>query len=145
MRELVELDLVGVELRGVGSRMAHERLERDQILVALAEEAVGESVSELVRRELSNPGALADAANHPPQRLIAGRQLRILRTPHPLVLGHPLLDLDREDVVVQLRLELAKACTDRSRAQRSTFRGTQSPTRIPAGGRSRTPSVRKPS
>jgi hypothetical protein len=47
--ELVELNLIGVELRRVGSRVAHKRLERDEVFIALTQEAVGETVSELVR------------------------------------------------------------------------------------------------
>jgi hypothetical protein len=36
--------------------MADELLERDEVFVALTKEAVGEAVSELVRRELADAG-----------------------------------------------------------------------------------------
>src|SRR5436305_1772579 len=62
-----------------------------------------------MRREVSDAGSLADALNHAPKRLLARRHFRILSCPLTLVLRDPLLDFHREDVIVELGLQVAKA------------------------------------
>jgi hypothetical protein len=61
-----EIDVVRIGLRRVGSRMPHERLQRDEVTPTLAEEAIGETMSELVRGQGTNTSPPADAFNHPP-------------------------------------------------------------------------------
>ncbi|MEX1358685.1 MAG: hypothetical protein WD981_08700 [Gaiellaceae bacterium] len=107
--ELVELDLVGVLLRRVRPRMAHQRLQRDEVTAALAQEAIGEAVPQLMRGEAPHACAPADAPDHPHESLIARRPLRILPTPLTIVRRYPLLGFYREDVIVEFRLELAEA------------------------------------
>jgi hypothetical protein len=88
--------------------VAHQRLQCNEVATTLAEEAIGEAVSELVRGERANPGSFADAPDHPHERLCAGGLLRVLLAPDTLVLGDPLLYLDREHVIVELRFESAE-------------------------------------
>jgi hypothetical protein len=96
--QLVQLHLVGVLLSRVRMRMTHQCLKRDHIAAALAKEAVGESVSKLVRGEEPNLGSLADAPDHPHERLITRRLLGVFSPPRPPVVRHPLLDC--EDVII---------------------------------------------
>ena len=49
VRKLVELDLVRVALRRVRARVPHERLQRHEVTAALAQEAIGEAMPQLVR------------------------------------------------------------------------------------------------
>ncbi|HSL63102.1 MAG TPA: hypothetical protein VK874_00465 [Gaiellaceae bacterium] len=108
IRELVQRDLVRVLLRRVRPAMPHQRLQRDDVAAALAQEPVGEAVAQLMRGEGANAGALAHTPEHPHQRLSARRLLRILPPPVAFRCGNPLLDLDREHVVIELRLELTE-------------------------------------
>ena len=87
-------------------------LQGDEVAAALTDESVCEAVPQLVRERGTNAGAFADALDHPPQRLLARRHLRILPPPFALVLRYPLLDLDGEDVVVELGLQLAEGCVE---------------------------------
>ena len=57
-----------------------------------------------MRREFADARALADTLNHAPKRLLARRHFRVFAFTLPFVLRDPLLDLDREEVVVELRL-----------------------------------------
>jgi hypothetical protein len=111
LRQLVQPHLVRVLLRRIRMPMAHEGLERDGIAAALAKEAIREAVSQLMRGEGPNPGALADAPDHPHQRLIARRPLWILPPARSSVVGNPLLDLHGENVVVRLGPECLEALT----------------------------------
>src|SRR5918994_7288685 len=106
--ELIQRDVVGVLLGRVRARVAHQRLERDDVAPALAEKAVSKPVAKLVRRQLLNAGPLADSPDHPHQCLIARRKFCVLAVAPPLRRRHPLLDLDREDVVIELGLELTE-------------------------------------
>jgi hypothetical protein len=85
--------------------VAEDPLESFEVAPALAEETVREAVPELVRGELPDTGPLADAPHHPHECLVACRFFRILAPPATLVLRHPLLDLDGEDVILAGRLE----------------------------------------
>jgi len=89
--------------------MAHQRLQSDNVTTALPEESIGEAVSKLVRGKGPNPGASADSPHHPHQRLAACRSLRVGNTANTLVLRHPLLHLNGEQVIVKLGLQLLKA------------------------------------
>jgi hypothetical protein len=60
LRKFIEINLVGVGLRGVGARVAHQPVQCDKVAAALTEEAVREAVSELVRGKATNARALAD-------------------------------------------------------------------------------------
>jgi hypothetical protein len=102
--ELIELDVVGVLLRGVRARMAHRRLKRDNIAAALAEEPVRKTVTKLMRGETSNAGAPAYTPHHPHQSLVTCRLFRVLASTHPGRRRYPLLNFDREKAVVELRL-----------------------------------------
>ena len=57
-------------------------------------------------REAANTRSLADAPDHPHERLVARRLLRILAPPRARVGVHPLLNLDGEPVVVEIGREL---------------------------------------
>src|SRR5262249_19491390 len=54
-RKLVHLDLVDVQLRRVDPRMSQQRAKGSDVPAALAEEAIREAVSQLVRRQLADP------------------------------------------------------------------------------------------
>src|SRR5215211_1128107 len=108
LRELVELNLVGVVLRRVGARVAHQRLESDEVATTFAEEAIREPMAQLVRGEGTNARPLAHTSDHPPQGLLARRLLRILAPARALVGGNPLLDLHSEHVVIELGLKLTE-------------------------------------
>jgi hypothetical protein len=110
--ELVELDLVRVRLRCVRPRVPHQALQCDEVTTALADEAVGEAVPELVRGEVPHTRAPADTLHHPPQRLLARGRLRVPPATNALVLSSPELDLYREYVVAVLRLELFPAALE---------------------------------
>ena len=69
-RELLQVNLVGVGLGCVRTRVAHERLQRYEVSPTFAKEAIGKAVSQLVRGKGTNTGPLADALHHPPQRLL---------------------------------------------------------------------------
>src|SRR5205823_6168980 len=107
--QLVKLDLVGVLLRRVRARMTHQRLQSNNVATALPEETIGEAMPKLVRGEGANASPLADAPHHPHQRLPARRNLRVGHTTGSLVLRHPLLDLDGEQMIVKLWLQLLEA------------------------------------
>ena len=62
-----------------------------------------------MREELAHYCALADSLNHPRKRLLTRRHLGVLPLALPLVLRDPLLDLNREDVIVELRLQRSEA------------------------------------
>ena len=98
------VDLVRVLLRRIRWRVTHQRLQSDEVQAALAQEAIGEAVSKLVRRQPPNARAPADPPDHSPQCLVACRPLRILPASLAVVCRHPVLDLDREHVVVELGL-----------------------------------------
>ncbi|HVU78746.1 MAG TPA: hypothetical protein VHC67_14295 [Gaiellaceae bacterium] len=89
--------------------MTQQRPQRGHVATALTEEAIREAVAQLVRGELADSGPLADALHHPPKRLLARRGLWVLPLALALVLRYPLLDLHREHVVVELRLQDAEA------------------------------------
>ena len=86
--------------------MPEERLQRGRVSAALAQEAIGEAVPQLMRSQRPDPRSLADTPNETPEGLFATRSLRILAPPHPRRHRRPLLDLRRENVVVRLRLQL---------------------------------------
>src|SRR2546426_5681846 len=69
----------------------------------------------LVGGKALDAGALADTPDHPHQRLSASRRFWILQPPDALVLRHPLLDLDVEDVIVRLWLEAEEGRTKLAR------------------------------
>ena len=89
--------------------MSHQSLERDEVAVAFADEAVCEAVSQLVRGEEPYARPLADPARETPQRLFRSGLLRILPTPYALPLVDPDLDLDTEDMIGGLRAKLVEA------------------------------------
>jgi hypothetical protein len=80
--------------------VAHKGLQCYEVPTALAQEAVCEAVTQLVRRELPDTGALADTPDHSHQRLVTGRLLRILESSFAFERRDPLFDFDRENVVV---------------------------------------------
>ncbi|MDE3190308.1 MAG: hypothetical protein KGL94_05755 [Acidobacteriota bacterium] len=82
--------------------MTEKRAQRRDVPAALSEEPIREAVAELMRMELAHAGAPTDARDHAPERLRARWLFRILQSAHTLVLRDPLLDLDREHVVVKL-------------------------------------------
>jgi hypothetical protein len=104
-RELVHLDLVRVELRRIDARVAEEGAQRSNVAAAFSEEPVCEAVAQSMRGKRSDAGAPTNALHDSQQRLVAGRQLRILPLPLPLDLRYPLLHFDREHVIVELRLQ----------------------------------------
>jgi hypothetical protein len=108
LRELIELNVIGVLLCRVRPRLAHERLKRDKIPAAFTQESICETVPQLVRSQPSNARALAHATNHSHEGLITRRLLWILEPALPLKRRHPLFDLDCENVVVQLGLKNAE-------------------------------------
>ena len=107
-RELVKVDLVRVRLSRVRPGMTHERLQRDEVASTLADEAIREAVSKLVGGKGTNTCPTADAIDHPPKRLLTRRLLRILPLPLAPVLRDPLLDLDDEDAIIELRRDLTE-------------------------------------
>src|SRR4051812_15923975 len=69
-------------------------------------------MAELVRGEAPDASAGTDTPDHPHQRLVACRHLRILPSPEPLDRRDPELDLDGENVVVELGLELPERAAE---------------------------------
>jgi hypothetical protein len=100
VREFIEVDVVRICLRRVRTGVAHQPLQSNEVAATLTEEAISKAVAKLMRREALDTSALADAPDHPHQRLRAGRLLRILLPAHALVLRHPLLYVDSKDVIV---------------------------------------------
>ncbi|MEX0675286.1 MAG: hypothetical protein WD067_10960 [Gaiellaceae bacterium] len=109
LRELIELNVVGVLLCGIGPRVTHQRLQRHEVTAAFPKEAIREAVSKLMRREAPHAGPLAHPPHHAHERLIARRLFRVLAPPLAIVGRHPLLDLDSEDVIVEFGLLLPEA------------------------------------
>src|SRR5690242_17423848 len=58
-----------------------------------------------MRGETLDTRPLADPVEHPPERLLAGRLLRVLPPADALVLRYELLDLGREHVIVEFWLQ----------------------------------------
>jgi hypothetical protein len=88
--ELAQLALVGVGLRCVDPRVTEERAKCADVPTAFSQEAVGEAVAQLMRGKDPHTRAVADALHHPPQRLLARRNLRILPSSDALVLRNEL-------------------------------------------------------
>jgi hypothetical protein len=107
-RQFIQLDLVRIRLCRVWARVTHQALKSHEIAPALAKKPIGEAVTELVRGEATNARAPAHAPDHPHQRLRTRRLLRILLPPNALMLRDPLLDFDREEMIVQVRRERPK-------------------------------------
>jgi len=63
-----------------------------------------------MRRKLPDTRALTDALHHAPECLVARLRLRVFLPAHAIELRDPLLDLDREHVVVEFGLQRAEAC-----------------------------------
>jgi hypothetical protein len=95
--QFFEVGLVRVRLSGVRSRVTHQGLQRDEVAAGLPNEAVGETMSELMRERGRTP---------------ARRQTRVTILPSACglagcfgssaVLRDPQLNLDHEDVIVQV-------------------------------------------
>ena len=58
LREFVQLDLVGVRPASYPAASAPSALQRDEVTPALAEEAIREAVTKLVRGERATPARL---------------------------------------------------------------------------------------
>jgi hypothetical protein len=83
-------------------------LQSHEVTAALTQEAVRETVSELVRGEGTDAGPPGYAPHHSHQRLPTRRLLWILLPPDALVLRRPLLYFDGESVIIELRLEYSE-------------------------------------
>src|SRR6266851_1530076 len=89
--------------------MTQKRPQCGNVAAAFAKKPIGETVAQLVWGELPDARALADTLNHAPKRLLARRQFRVFAFALPFVLRDPLLDLNREEVFVELRLNMTEA------------------------------------
>ena len=112
--EIIKLDVIRVLLRRVRSRMAHQSLQRDEVASAFAEETVREAMTKLMGGESTDPRSLTHAPDHSHQGLGTCRSLRILGPADTVVLRDPLFDLDREHIVIKLRLKRAKGLAETS-------------------------------
>jgi hypothetical protein len=93
--------------------VAHQRLQRNNVTAALAQEAIREAVPELVRREVPDSCTPADTPEHPHELLTAGRPLWIEPAPLALESGYPLFDFDSQHVIAQFRLAADGRTRDR--------------------------------
>jgi hypothetical protein len=91
--------------------MTHERLQCDEVASTLPDESVGEAVSKLVGGKGAKTGSPADALDHPPERLLTRRLLRILSFSLAPMLRDPLLNFDHEDVILELRRKISEEHT----------------------------------
>jgi hypothetical protein len=107
--KVVEAHVVRVALCRVEGGMPEERLERGRVAAALAQEAIGEAVPQLMRSQSPDARSLTHAPNETPKSLFASRGLGVLPAAYAPGLRRPLFDLNREDMVVRLRLQLVNA------------------------------------